>query len=90
MPEPAAVPIDTGMVNGASNGVNGGHVPRNPSITSLTPTEYSANPSPSSERRHQRIQSIVPEEFILPSGHPDVRYIHTTPPSGLSKTNRCF
>lgn len=74
MPGTTAVPIDTAMANGASNGVNG-HVPRTPSLSGLSLTEYSANPSPPSERRLERIQSIVPDEFILPNGHPDVRHV---------------
>ncbi|KAI0377571.1 threonine dehydratase I [Hypomontagnella monticulosa] len=70
MPEATAVPIDTVMANGTSNGVNG-HVPRTPSLSGLSLTEYSANPSPPSERRQDKIKGIVPEEFILPNGHPD-------------------
>ncbi|KAI0178504.1 threonine dehydratase I [Hypoxylon sp. FL1284] len=70
MPDLATVSVDTNVANGASNGVNG-HVPRTPSLTSLSLTEYSANPSPPSERQRERIQTIVPEEFILPNGHPD-------------------
>ncbi|KAI1407597.1 threonine dehydratase I [Hypoxylon sp. FL1857] len=70
MPGATAEPIDTVMANGAGNGVNG-HVPRTPSLSGLSLTEYSANPSPPSERRQDKIKGIVPEEFILPNGHPD-------------------
>ncbi|CAJ2500152.1 Uu.00g030050.m01.CDS01 [Anthostomella pinea] len=74
MPGPTAVPIDTVMANGTPNGVNGnGHTPRTPSLTGLSLTEYSANPSPPSEDKQARIRSIVPEHFLLPNGHPDVR-----------------
>ncbi|KAI0839034.1 threonine dehydratase I [Hypoxylon sp. FL0890] len=70
MPGETAEPIDTVMANGAGNGVNG-HVPRTPSLSGLSLTEYSANPSPPSERRQDKIKGVVPEEFILPNGHPD-------------------
>ncbi|KAI1077592.1 threonine dehydratase I [Whalleya microplaca] len=70
MPASTAVPIDTVMANGLGNGVNG-HAPRTPSLSGLSLTEYSANPSPPSEHRQARISKIVPEEFILPNGHPD-------------------
>lgn len=46
---------------------------RTPSISGLALTEYSAKPSPPSEERGDRIKSIVPDEFLLPNGHPDVR-----------------
>jgi threonine dehydratase len=62
--------------NGAStpNGSSGtnGHIQRTPSVTTLSLTEYSAQPSPPSEERSSRINKIVPDEFLLPNGHPDV------------------
>ncbi|KAK2600343.1 hypothetical protein N8I77_009884 [Diaporthe amygdali] len=67
-------------VNGhaeSSNGNGQGHTARTPSMTGLSLTEYSANPtppgtsSPPSEDRDARIRKIVPPEFILPNGHPD-------------------
>ncbi|KAI5921061.1 threonine dehydratase [Camillea tinctor] len=63
-------PVDTVMANGIRNGVNG-HVPRTPSRSGLSLTEYSANPSPPSEEKQARMRNIVPEEFILPNGYPD-------------------
>lgn len=64
-----------------SRGVNGhashqGHTPRTPSMTALSLTEYSANPDPSHDKcadneATSRIRKIVPEEFMLPNGHPD-------------------
>lgn len=72
MEGPDAVPVDTVLANGDKNGVNG-HTPRTPSLTGLSLTEYSANPSPPSEDHQARIRKIVPSEFILPNGHPDVR-----------------
>jgi hypothetical protein len=59
------------ITNGSRNGVNG-HVPRTPSLSGLSLTEYSANPSTPSESAQNRIKDIVPDEFILPNGHPDV------------------
>lgn len=64
---------NNGTDNGTDNGVNG-HVPRTPSLSGLSLTEYSANPSPPSERKQDKIRQIVPEEYILPNGHPDVRH----------------
>ncbi|KAI1500166.1 threonine dehydratase [Biscogniauxia marginata] len=66
-----ATPVDAVLANGVRNGVNG-HVPRTPSRSGLSLTEYSANPSPPpSEDNQARIRTIVPHEFILPNGHPD-------------------
>lgn len=84
MPGATAVPIDTAMANGVGNGING-HIPRTPSLSGLSLTEYSANPSPPSERRQDRIKQIVPEEFILPNGHPDVRQASIYPHFSLKE-----
>ncbi|RYO88766.1 hypothetical protein DL764_008683 [Monosporascus ibericus] len=70
MAGPDSVPVDAVMANGVENGVNS-HSPRQPSLSGLSLTEYSANPSPPSEDHQARIRNIVPEEFILPNGHPD-------------------
>lgn len=72
MTGPDTVPVDTVLANGVKNGANG-HAPRTPSLSALSLTEYSANPSPPSEDHQARIKKIVPDEFILPNGHPDVR-----------------
>lgn len=45
-------------------------------MTALSLTEYSANPTPSQnttagDEAASRIRKIVPEEFMLPNGHPD-------------------
>ncbi|KAI1318216.1 threonine dehydratase-like protein [Xylariaceae sp. FL0255] len=68
------MPGVTTETNGPSspprNGVNG-HTSRTPSLTGLSLTEYSANPSPPSESLQSRIREIVPDEFLLPNGHPD-------------------
>ena len=75
MAGPDSVPVDTVLANGVKDGVNG-HRPHTPSMSGLSLTEYSANPSPpspQSEDHQAHIRSIIPEEFILPNGHPDVR-----------------
>ncbi|KAI8623780.1 threonine dehydratase-like protein [Xylariaceae sp. FL1651] len=71
MPSATLATVDApAMANGARNGANG-HVPRTPSLSGLSLTEYSANPSPPSQRTRNCIKDIVPDEFILPNGHPD-------------------
>jgi threonine dehydratase len=61
------------------NGINGEQQtpsrPRTPSLkNSLSLTEYSANPTPpnGSPSPRSKLHDVVPEEFILPSGYPDV------------------
>lgn len=49
-----------------------GPLARTPSLSSFALTEYSAKPTPSSEDRKIQMQKIVPEEFLLPNGNPDV------------------
>lgn len=62
----------TGEINGSANRP---HTPqRTPSLSGLSLTEYSAKPSPPSECKNTRIRKSVPEEFLLPNGHPDVSY----------------
>ena len=75
--------VDTPMANGASfdgtNGVNGTeHLPqtprRTPSVGGLSLTEYSAV-SPPSEPGSIKAKKLVPDEFLLPNGYPDVRIL---------------
>lgn len=69
------VPVATnGTVNGAVNGVNGDRRPETPT-GSMALTEYSINPSTPSEEKRARIKQVVPEEFLLPTGYPDVSTI---------------
>ena len=72
----------------AANGINGtaqpqtppsrnpsqdeGLLARTPSLTSFSLTEYSAKPTPPSEDRKTHMKKIVPDEFLLPNGNPDV------------------
>lgn len=68
---PEVIPI----TNGHTNGVNGDHrpvTPPNKNTGGMSLTEYSANPkTPSSEKR-LRIKSVVPDDFLLDDGTPDV------------------
>jgi threonine dehydratase len=83
---PAVVQEPDPVVNGTANGsgTNGTatnysrpHTPRNPSLSGLALTEYSANPSPprAGADKQAQIQKIVPDELLLPNGHPDVSYL---------------
>ena len=99
----------------AANGINGtaqpqtppsrtasqdeGLLARTPSLTSFALTEYSANPTPPSEDKKTRTKKIVPDEFLLPNGHPDVSCLtlcpapswrlHVSPLSGAIGLWRC-
>lgn len=42
------------------------------SRTSMALTDYSVNPSSPSDHKRQQIRDLVPEDFLLPNGHPDV------------------
>ncbi|KAH9439682.1 hypothetical protein MCOR02_003224 [Pyricularia oryzae] len=44
---------------------------RTPSLTGLSLTEYSANPSPPAESKRRKAKKVIPDDYILPSGHPD-------------------
>lgn len=67
-------PAAANVTNGTANGIVTPQSPRSPSMTphmsALSLTE-SAAPSPSSADRAARLRKIIPEEFILPNGHPD-------------------
>ena len=90
MAVPDSVPVNAVLSNGVKEGANegvregvNGHRPHTPSMSGLSLTEYSANPtppSPQSEDHQARIRNILPEEFILPNGYPDVRNPYTTVP----------
>jgi threonine dehydratase len=64
------------LTNGDAN-INGiahtnGSRPRTPSLNTFSLTEYSANPSPPSIDPRSKIRGVVPDEFLLPNGYPDV------------------
>jgi threonine dehydratase len=45
---------------------------RTPSLNSFSLTEYSAKPTAPTEDRKTHMKKIVPDEFLLPNGNPDV------------------
>lgn len=57
--------------NGTVNGTANHDRPQTP-VGGMALTEYSAHPSTPSEDKRARIKASVPEEFLLPSGYPDV------------------
>lgn len=77
---------DTGQPPAAINGTGyiasrpytppgtGTTLPRTPSLTSFSLTEYSAKPSPPSEDRKVHLKKIVPDHLLLPNGNPDVSH----------------
>lgn len=62
---------ETPMANGTA-GASGTNTPKTPSLSGFALTEYSAKPTPPSEDWKAHIRKIVPEEFLLPNGTPDV------------------
>lgn len=63
-------------VNGHSDYTPNGSRPRTPSMNNLSLTEYTANPSPPSASPKSKVKGVIPEEFILPNGYPDVSVLH--------------
>ena len=50
---------------------------RTPSLTSLSLTEYAANPSPprtGEKHGKEKVTDVVPLDYMLPSGYPDVSF----------------
>jgi hypothetical protein len=72
----------TNGVNGYTNGR------RIPSISGLSMTEYSANPSPPSGNKQASIKKLVPDHLLLPNGHPDVRALSFS--LSLFHTHKCI
>lgn len=66
---------------------NGTATPLSTKMTGLALTEYTATPTPPSERAGRIVPGLspkwnVPEEFFLPNGYPDVRmpsWLSTSP-----------
>ena len=57
------------QVNGHSTPISR---PRTPKLQSLSMTEYASNPTPPGERAHRSAAlSAIPDDFLLPNGHPD-------------------
>lgn len=56
-----------------STQANGLSRPQTPAVNSLSLTEYAANPTPpSSTPKEKTVKAGVPDDFLLPSGYPDV------------------
>lgn len=51
---------------------NGYGRPRTPSMNTFSLTEYQTNPSPPSSSPRSKMKGLVPKEFMLPNGYPDV------------------
>lgn len=45
---------------------------RTPSLNSLSLTEYSSRPPPASQNLVNDLKKVVPDEYLLPNGYPDV------------------
>ncbi len=60
------------QTNGADNANGLDHRPKTPINSAMALTEYSVCPSPPSETAQAKIKQIVPAEFLLPDGYPDV------------------
>ncbi|KAG6010031.1 hypothetical protein E4U21_000473 [Claviceps maximensis] len=56
--------------NGIADEVNGPRRPETPAGR-MALTDYSINPSPPSEEKTARMRKAVPEDLLLPDGHPD-------------------
>ena len=57
--------------NGTPESPDGQSQPETPTW-GMALTEYSVNPSPPSEEKRARIRELVPEDYLLPNGYPDV------------------
>lgn len=73
MPSLAERPRTPENTNGAANAVNGHRGLETPAPSGMSLTEYSATPNTPPDEKQQRIRSVVPEDFLLPDGYPDVR-----------------
>jgi len=62
---------NSSQANGVS--VNCSHRPRTPSVNTLSLTEYASNASPPSEESPiSKAKKVIPAEYLLPNGYPDV------------------
>lgn len=74
---PPALSMDRPVTPDGPRAVNGGlysgvQTPKTPVASTLSLTEYSANPTPPKESTKEKAQSLVPDAFLLPNGYPDV------------------
>ncbi|KAG5977137.1 hypothetical protein E4U55_007029 [Claviceps digitariae] len=63
-------PVGDAETNGIVQEVNGQRRPETPAGR-MALTDYSINPSPPSEEKSARMRRAVPEDLLLPDGHPD-------------------
>jgi len=69
----AATVVENGVnVNGLKEVTPNGSRPRTPSLQNLSLTEYSTNPSPPQGSPRNKLKDVIPDEFMLPNGYPDV------------------
>ncbi len=86
MPSLNGVPTAQLATNGTEESLNGYSRPETPT-GGMALTEYSINPSPPSEEKRNRIKALVPEDYLLPNGYPDVREPAHTPNYGLHRSD---
>lgn len=65
--------------NGVVQETNGHRRPETPAGR-MALTDYSINPSPSSEEKRAKLRQAVPDDLLLPNGYPDVRFHETETP----------
>lgn len=65
--------------NGVFQETNGHRRPETPAGR-MALTDYSINPSPSSEEKRAKLRQAVPDDLLLPNGYPDVRFHETETP----------
>ncbi|CAP65299.1 uncharacterized protein PODANS_5_5320 [Podospora anserina S mat+] len=63
--------LPTAFRNG-NGGLGAGGLPRNMSLNSFALTEYSAKPTPPAEDKKDEVKKVVPDEYLLPNGNPDL------------------
>lgn len=74
MPSLQESPDIESTANGTANGVNGHSTDRPETPTgSMALTEYTINTVTPSAQKRAHIKKVVPEDYLLPSGYPDVR-----------------
>ncbi|RMD44321.1 hypothetical protein DV735_g878, partial [Chaetothyriales sp. CBS 134920] len=63
--------LPSAILNGSGSSTSGTSTPETPRVSSLSLTEYAANPTPPGERVPELAKYDVPDDFLLPSGFPD-------------------
>src|SRR5262245_21331267 len=65
-------PESTLVANGFVNGADGQSRPHTPPNPCMSLTEYSANPKTPAEEKRMRIKRVLPDDYLLEDGNPDV------------------